>query len=66
MSRSAWCCRQCGAVLGWVHGGSKRFKPAPGVTIVWHGVSGTAVCPNQTCGAVRVFGGYTLELRPVG
>jgi hypothetical protein len=65
MSRSAWRCRESGAVLGWVHGGSKGFNPAPGVTIVWHGVSGTAVCPNSVCGTVRVFGGYMMVLKAV-
>jgi hypothetical protein len=65
MSRSAWRCRECGAVLGWVHGGSKGFKPAPGVTIVWHGVSGTAMCSQAACAAVRVFSGYTVVLKAV-
>ena len=63
MARSAWRCRDadCGAVLGWVHGGSKAFRPAPQTVVVWHGVSATAICPY--CGAARVFAGWTLVLK---
>lgn len=61
MARSAWRCRGCNSTLGWLHRGSKTFKPAPGVTMVWHGVSGTAIC--RECGIPRVFAGYTMELK---
>lgn len=61
MARSAWRCLGCGAVLGYVHGGSKTFRPQPGTVVVWHGVSATAICPD--CNAPRVFAGWTLVLK---
>jgi hypothetical protein len=63
MSRSEWQCKACQTTLGWVHGGSKAFRPAPGVTIIWHGICGTAICPS--CDLPRVFSGYAMELRRV-